>query len=107
MKFRVLTAAALVTVSALGAANAADLSVAPMYKAPPPEVSSEQFYETDDSVAWVNIGELPPDESLHFRYLAAVQTPGIWTSPSEFEPRWEAHVRWTRLRCWAAPLGSM
>jgi outer membrane immunogenic protein len=36
MKFRVLTAAALVTLSAFGAANAADLSVAPMYKAPPP-----------------------------------------------------------------------
>jgi outer membrane immunogenic protein len=36
MKFRVLLAAALGTVSAFGAANAADLSVAPMYKAPPP-----------------------------------------------------------------------
>src|ERR1700728_1181446 len=35
MKLRVLTAAALVTVSALGAANAADLSVAPMSRAPP------------------------------------------------------------------------
>src|ERR1700753_834452 len=36
MTLRVLTAAAFLTVTAFGAANAADLSVAPMYKAPPP-----------------------------------------------------------------------
>jgi outer membrane immunogenic protein len=42
MKFRVLTAAALVTLAALGSAGAADLGVAPVYapvyKAPPPPV---------------------------------------------------------------------
>ncbi len=36
MKFRVLTAAALVTLAALGSASAADLGVAPIYKALPP-----------------------------------------------------------------------
>ena len=36
MKLRVLTAAALVTLAALGSASAADLGVAPVYKAPPP-----------------------------------------------------------------------
>ena len=35
MKFRVLTAAALVTIAALGSASAADLGVAPLYTAPP------------------------------------------------------------------------
>ena len=36
MKFRVLTAAALVTIAALGSAGAADLGVAPIYKSMPP-----------------------------------------------------------------------
>ena len=36
MKLRVLTAAALVTLAALGSASAADLGVAPVYKALPP-----------------------------------------------------------------------
>jgi outer membrane immunogenic protein len=36
MKFRVLSAAALVTLAALGSASAADLGVAPIYKALPP-----------------------------------------------------------------------
>jgi hypothetical protein len=65
------------------------------------------FADSDSSQAWVNIGELPAGQSLHFRYLAAVQTPGIWTSPSEFEPRWEAQARWTRLLAWATPKGSL
>lgn len=64
------------------------------------------FMDYDDSWAWVNLGEIQPGESLHFRYLAAVQTPGVWTLPSEFDPRWEAHARWTRLRCYATPRGS-
>lgn len=64
------------------------------------------FLDTDDSVCWVPGGVVEPGQTLHFRYLAAVQTPGIWTQPSEFEPRWEAHARWTRLRAWAGPLGS-
>lgn len=64
------------------------------------------FYDFDTSQQMVPVGVLDPGESLHFRYVAAVQTPGIWTTASEFEPRWEAHARWTRLVCLASPLGS-
>lgn len=64
------------------------------------------YLDTDDSTSWVHIGALPAGHSLHFRYLAAVQTPGVWTLPSEFEPLWEAHARWTRLRCYAFPSGA-
>lgn len=64
------------------------------------------FADGDSSQAWVNIGQLESGDSLHFRYLAAVQTPGVWTSPSEFEPRWEAQARWTRLLAFSMPVGS-
>lgn len=64
------------------------------------------FLNGDDSQAWVNLGEVPAKQSFHFRYLAAVQTPGIWTSPSEFEPRWEANALWTRLVAMAWPVGA-
>jgi hypothetical protein len=64
------------------------------------------FIDGDDSQTWVTVGEVPSRESLHFRYICAVQTPGIWTVPSEFEPRWEAHARWTRLIAIGSPVGS-
>lgn len=64
------------------------------------------FYDTDSSAEWVTIGVVPAHEVLHFRYLAAVQTPGIWTTPTEFTPRWEANARWTRLIAFAGPVGS-
>ncbi|SKU85198.1 Uncharacterised protein [Mycobacteroides abscessus subsp. massiliense] len=64
------------------------------------------FADGDSSQAWVNVGQLDAQDSLHFRYLAAVQTPGVWTTPSEFEPRWEAQARWTRLLAFAMPVGS-
>lgn len=63
------------------------------------------FLEGDDSIVWQDIGIMEPGDSLHFRYLAAVQTPGVWTNPSEFEPRWEANAYWARLRAWAGPVG--
>lgn len=78
-----------------------------------PEVASADikygrfFYDTDGSQAWVPVGVVPSMQLLHFRYLAAVQTPGVWTTPSEFEPRWEAHARWCRLLAFATPVGSM
>lgn len=77
-----------------------------------PEASAEAlkfgrlFIDGDSTQAMVPIGELAPMHSLHFRYIASVQTPGIWTSPSEFEPRWEAHARWARLIVLAGPVGS-
>lgn len=63
-----------------------------------------QFYDGDSSQAVVNVGQVDPMESLHFRYLAAVQTPGVWTTPTEFDPRWEAHARWARLIAFAVPV---
>lgn len=65
-----------------------------------------QFYDCDSAQAWVTIGQVDPQESLHFRYLAAVQTPGVWTSPSEFESRWEASARWARLLVFTTPVGD-
>ncbi|WNA13581.1 hypothetical protein SEA_PHAYETA_38 [Mycobacterium phage Phayeta] len=64
------------------------------------------FYDSDSSQAWVPCGVLEPYESIHFRYLAAVYTPGVWTTPTEFEPRWEAFAYWARLLCYASPVGS-
>lgn len=64
------------------------------------------FFDGDDSQVWVDLGVVRARQSLHFRYLAAVQTPGVWTSPSEFEPRWEANARWARLIAFAAPVGA-
>lgn len=55
------------------------------------------FFDTDDSQIMIPLGAVPTQKSLHFRYRAAVQTPGTWIPPSEFEPRWEAQARWTRL----------
>lgn len=62
------------------------------------------FLDGDDSQVWVDLGIVPPQQSFHFRYLCAVQTPGTWTSPSEFSPRWEASARWTRLQAIASPV---
>lgn len=64
------------------------------------------FYDADSSQAWETIGIVPAGEQLHFRYVASVQTPGVWTAATEFEPHWEAHARWTRLLCFATPVGS-
>ncbi|QHB37771.1 hypothetical protein I5G63_gp030 [Mycobacterium phage Imvubu] len=60
----------------------------------------------DDSTRWVDLGVVPPRQSFHFRYIAAVQTPGTWTLPgtdSDVVGRWEAHARWTRLTAMAVP----
>ena len=65
-----------------------------------------QFYDCDSTQAWVPLGTVAPQESIHFRYLAAVQTPGVWTTPTEFDPRSEAHARWVRLLAFATPVGE-
>ncbi|QGH75287.1 hypothetical protein I5G61_gp39 [Mycobacterium phage Quesadilla] len=68
------------------------------------------FLDGDDFQTWVSIGTVPPRQSFHFRYLAAVQTPGTWIIPgsnSDVTPRWEAYARWTRLIALAAPVGSL
>ena len=67
---------------------------------------ARQFYDSDSSSVWITVGQVDPQESLHFRYLAAVQTPGVWTTPTEFDARWEASARWARLLAFATPVGS-
>lgn len=66
-----------------------------------------QFFDSDSTQAWVPVGVVEPQESLHFRYLAAVQTPGVWTAPTEFDARWEANARWARLLVFATPVGDV
>ena len=78
-----------------------------------PEVSSKDlqygkfFLQGDASTAHVDCGILPAGQALHFRYIAAVHTPGVWTVPSEFgDPQWVANAYYTRLRVYARPVGS-
>jgi hypothetical protein len=61
------------------------------------------FLFGDDSQTYVNVGVVPADQSMHFRYRCAVQTPGTWVKPSEFDARWEANARWCRLIAFASP----
>ncbi len=61
-----------------------------------PEVEADKlrygrlFLDGDASQAFVPIGVLEPKESMHFRYLAAVHTPGTWPTPRAFAPAWDA-----------------
>lgn len=74
-----------------------------------PEVEADKlmfgrlFLDGESSQSWFTVGEVPSRDSLHFRYVASVQTPGTWTSPTEFEPRWEASAYWARLLAYATP----
>lgn len=61
------------------------------------------FGDQDDCQTRVDVGRVPAMQSMHFRYLCAVQTPGLWTKPSEFDVRYEAWSRWTRLVAMAWP----
>lgn len=70
-------------------------------------IYARQFFDGDATQAWVTVGQVDPQESMHFRYLAAVQTPGVWTSPSEFDSRWEANARWARLIAFVTPVGDL
>lgn len=64
-----------------------------------------QFFDGEGTQSWVTIGKLDSMESLHFRYLAAVQTPGVWTTPTEFDARWEAKAQYAKLIAFATPVG--
>ena len=67
------------------------------------------FLDGDDSQVWVPVGTVKPGQSLHFRYIASVQTPGTWVAPnsdSDVVPRWEAYARWTRLVALGWPVGA-
>lgn len=65
------------------------------------------FLEADDCQSSVTIGEVKSMQSLHFRYVCAVQTPGALTLATEFEPRYEARAYWTRLLAIATPMGTL
>ncbi len=64
------------------------------------------FLNFDDSQAWEPIGIVKSQQALHFRYLAAVHTPGVWTEPTEKAPRYEANANWCRLQAFAVPVGG-
>lgn len=64
------------------------------------------FLDSDSTSVWRTVGIVPAQRSMHARYLCAVQTPGVWISPSEFEPRWEVQARWARLLAFATPVGA-
>lgn len=62
------------------------------------------FLFGDGSQVYVPIGVVPPNQSFQFRYLAGIQTPGVWIDPTgSFTPRWEAWAYWTRLIALASP----
>lgn len=63
--------------------------------------------EMDESETIVPIGVIAPGLALHFRYVAAVHTPGLWIQNDEpdADPRFEANAYWTRLLLWATPGG--
>ncbi|QDF17562.1 hypothetical protein SEA_YAGO84_30 [Gordonia phage Yago84] len=74
------------------------------------------FLDTDDSQTLVHIGVVPSVQSMHFRYLCSVQTPGTWTTQGDSGAagaatgggagRHEAQARWTRLLAIASPVGA-
>lgn len=59
------------------------------------------FHDTPDHVIYVDLGEIPMGEAVHFRYRCLFSTPGNWRTP--IQPRHEAAARYTRLRLWTAP----
>lgn len=75
--------------------------------APPDLVYGRFFWEGDASEAVQPVGVIPPGEAVHFRYLAAAHTPGLWISSDEpdADPRFEAFAYWTRLLLFTTPGG--
>lgn len=64
------------------------------------------FFNSDSSQEFIPIGTLEAGESMHFRYIASVQTPGTFIKATEFEPEWQAEALWARLLAFATPRGS-
>lgn len=73
--------------------------------APDQLIYGRVFYDQDATQSWVNLGLVEPGQAFHFRYLAACQTPGVWTEADSdnFQSRWEADARFTRLVAFAMP----
>lgn len=66
-----------------------------------PMIFARMFRDEADAVSYVDLGEIPVGEALHFRYRCLFTTPGNWRTP--LQPRHEAAARYTRLRLWTAP----
>lgn len=74
------------------------------------------FLDADDAQTLVPLGVVPSMQSMHFRYLCSVQTPGTWTTQGDSTAgaasggsssgRHEAQARWTRLIALASPVGA-
>jgi hypothetical protein len=71
--------------------------------APADLLYARYFLSSDDSQVYVDCGVVPAQQSLHFRYLSAVQTPNIWTEPTAFTAKWSATANYARLIALAAP----
>jgi hypothetical protein len=67
-----------------------------------PAVYSRLFRDFPDMVSYQDLGEIPPGETLHFRYRCLFSTPGVWRAP--VQPLHTASARWARLRLWTAPM---
>lgn len=63
--------------------------------------------EMDASEAVQPVGVIEPGDALHFRYVAAAHTPGLWIQNDEpdADPRFEAFAYYTRLLLHATPGG--
>jgi hypothetical protein len=64
------------------------------------------FLNMDDTMTYAPVGVVPANWTFNFQYLAAIQTPNTWVTPSQFDGRWEATANWTRLVALASPVGS-
>lgn len=66
-----------------------------------PMIFCRIFRDEPDAISYIDLGEIPAGDSVHFRYRCLFSTPGNWRTP--LQPRFEAAARYTRLRLWTAP----
>jgi len=66
-----------------------------------PVIYTRLFRDFPDSVSYQDLGEVPPGETVHFRYRCLFSTPGNWRAP--VQPLLLASARWARLRLWSSP----
>lgn len=62
---------------------------------------TRMFRDFPDSISYQDLGEVPPGQTVHFRYRCLFSTPGTWRAATQ--PLHVAQARWTRLRLWSAP----
>lgn len=64
------------------------------------------FLNMDDSQVYVPVGIVPPTWTFNIQYLTAIQTPGTWIEPTQFNGEWSATANWARLIALASPVGG-